>query len=220
MLDTFEDAWLEKSYVWLLADATVSLFRQWLFRLDNLGYMQGELPLQDLRKQSDEFHKRAWWVNHVFLCACFMVTLNLSVVATPKGLGISPINVAAAIVLLLFGAIGYPRYKNGRSSMSDELESKSILSDPRRSDLVRKRSGLHIWGGTNGEDPVKLLSVYIVSSSAVSCVFWYSASVLHWTLLCGAAIAAFSFSARKFNRIAAKALQQEIEAIDGCIRTC
>ena len=140
--------------------------------------------------------------------------------ATPKGLSVSPINIISAIVLLVFGAIGYPRYKNGCSSINDEYESMSILLDPRRSALVRKRAGLHIWGGVNGEDPVKLLSVYITISSAGTCILWHSASALYWTLLGGAAIAVFSFSARKFNRIAAKALQQEIEAIDDCIRPC
>ena len=211
MLATFEDASLEQSSASLIADAIVSLFRQWLFRVDNWGHVQRELPLRDLRRQSDAFHKKAWRVNQIFMCACFIFTLNL---------GISPINLISAIVLLVFCAVGYPRYKNGFSSISDEHESMSILSDPRRSELVRKRDGLHIWGGINGEDPVKLLSVYIAISSAVTCVLWHSASALCWTLLCGAAVAAFSFSARKFNRIAAKALRQEIEAIDDCICPC
>ena len=220
MLATFEDASLERSSVWLLADAMVSLFRQWLFRADNWGHVQRGLSQRDLRRQSDEFHNKAWWVNQIFMYASFILTLNLSVVATPKGLGISPINLTAAIVVLLFGAIGYPRYKNGCSSISDEHESMSILSDPRRSELVRKRVGLHIWGGINGEDPVKVLSVYIAISWAGTYVLWHPASGFYWTLLCGAAIAAFSYFARKFNRIAAKALQREIEAIDDCIRSC
>src|SRR5579863_7653835 len=114
MLATFEDASLERSSGPLIADAIISLFRQWLFRADNWGHVQRELPLRDLRRQSDAFHKKAWSVNQVFLCACLILTVTLSVVATPKGLAISPINVIAAIVVLVFGAIGYPRYKNGR----------------------------------------------------------------------------------------------------------
>jgi hypothetical protein len=120
----------------------------------------------------------------------------------------------------VFGAIGYPRYKNGCSSISDEHEAMSILSDPRRSELVRKRAGLDIWAGIHGEDPVKLISGYIAVSWAGTCVLWHPANALRWTFVSGAAIAAFSFSARKINRIAAKALQQEIEAIDDCIRPC
>jgi hypothetical protein len=220
MLATFEEASLEQNSSSLIADAVVSLFRQWLFRADNWGYVQRGLPLQDLRRQSDAFHKKAWWVNQIFMSACFILTLILSVIATPKGLGVSPINVAPAIVVLVFGAIGYPRYKNGCSSISDEHESMSIVSDPRRSELVRKRGALHIWGGIHREDPVKLLSVYAAISWVSTCVLWHPAGALHWTLLCGAAIAAFSFSTRKFNRIAAKALQQEIEAIDDRIRPC
>jgi hypothetical protein len=220
MLATFEDASLEQSSVWLLADAIVSLFRQWLFRADDWGHVQRGLTLRDLRRQSDRFHKKAWLVNQIFIYACFILTLYFSVVATPKGLGISPINVASAIVLLLFGAIGCPRYKNGCSSISDEYESMSILSDPRRSELLRKRVGLHIWGGNNGEDPVMLLSVYIAVSWAGTCVLWHPPSGVQWTLLCGAAIAVVSFFARKFNRIAANALLREIEAIDDCIRPC
>ena len=96
----------------------------------------------------------------------------------------------------------------------------SILSDPRRSELLRKRVGLHIWGGIHGEDPVMLLSVYIAISWAGTCVLWHPPSEVYGTLLCGAAIALVSFFARKFNRIAAKALLQEIEAIDDCIRAC
>jgi hypothetical protein len=223
MVATFEDASIERGSIWLLADAIVSLFRQWLFRADNWGHVQRGAPLRDLRRQSDEFHKKAWRLNQVFVYACIIITLELSVVATPRGLGISPINVASAIVLLLFAAIGFPRYKNGRSSISDEYESMSILSDPRRSELVRKRAGLRIWGGaidTSGEDPVKLLLLYIAISSAGTYVLWHPATLLHRALLCGAAVAAVSFFARKFSRIAAKALQQEIEAIDECIRSC
>jgi hypothetical protein len=221
MIATFEDASLEQSSGSLIADAIVSLFRQWLFRADNWGHVQRGLPLRDLRRQSDAFHKKAWLVNQGFLYACLILTLNLSVLATPKGLSVSPINVIAAIVLLVFGAIGYPRYKNGCSSIRDEHESMSILSDPRRSDLVRKRVGLHVWGGRSGEeDPVKLLSFYVAISWAGTCVLWHPASGVHWTLLCGAAIAAVSVFTREFNRIAAKALQQEIEAIDDCIRAC
>jgi hypothetical protein len=159
MLATFEDASLEQNSVSLLADAIVSLLRQWLFRADNWGYVRRGLSLPALRRQSDEFHKKAWWFNEIFMCACFILTLSLSVVATPETVSISPLNAASALVLLVFGAIGYPRYKNGWSSISDEHESMSILSNPRRSELVRKRAGLHIWGGIHGEDPVKLLSV-------------------------------------------------------------
>src|SRR5262249_18437193 len=113
MLATFEDALLEhNSSALLIADAIVSLFLQWLFRPDNWGHVQRGLPLRDLQMQSDEFHKKAWWVNRTFIYACLILTLNLSVVATPKGLSVSPINIISAIVLLVFGAIGYPRYKN------------------------------------------------------------------------------------------------------------
>lgn len=220
MLATCEDASLEQSSASLIADVMLSLFRQWLFRTDNWGHVQRGLPLPDLQRQSDEFHKKAWQINQIFVYACLILTLYLSAVATPKGLGISPINVAAAIVVVVFGAIGYPRYKKGCSSIRDEHESMSILSNSRRSDLVRKRVGLQIWGGIDGEDPVKLLSVYIAISWVGTCVLWQPASALLWALSCGAAIAAFSFSARKFNRIAANALQQEIEAIDDRIRPC
>jgi hypothetical protein len=220
MLATFEDASREQGSASLVADAIVSLFRQWLFRADNWGHVQLGLPLQDLRRQSDAFHRKAWSVNQVFLCACLIVTVNLSIVATPKGLGVLPINVAAAIVILVFAAFGYSRYKNGCSSVRDEHESMSILSDPRRSDLVRKRIGLQMWAGCSDEDPVKLLSVYVAGSSAVTCGLWHPPIAVHWMLLCGVAIAALGVFARKFNGIAAKALLREIEAIDDCVRPC
>lgn len=210
MLATFDAASLGQGSPALIADAFVSLFRQWLFRSDNWGYVRRGLPLQDLRRQSDEFHRKAWLLNQVFLCVCFILALHL----------ISPLNVIAAMVVLTFGTIGYPRYKNGCSSISDEHQSMSILSDPRRSELVRKRVGLHIWGGVDGEDPVTLLSAYILLSSVGACVLWPPVSALGRTLLSGAAIAAFSYVARQFNRIAAKALQQELEAIDDRIRAC
>lgn len=218
MLATFEDASLERRPAWLLADAIVSLIRQWLFRSDNWGYVQRGLPLPELRSQSDAFHKKAWRFNQFFLYVSFVATLSVSVGATPKGLGVSPISLAAVIVLLVFAAIGCPRYKNGRSSISDEYQSMSILSEPRRSELVRKRVGLRIWGGIHEEDPMKLISIYSAISSAVTCAFWHSASVFYWVFLCCALIAALSLYARKFNRIAARALQEEIEAIDECIR--
>ncbi len=220
MLATFEDASLEQSSSRLIADAIVSLVRQWLFRTDNWGHVQRGLSLPALRRQSDEFHRKAWRVNQTFLYLCFILTMSLSVAATPRRVGISPINVAPALVLLVFGAIGYPRNKNGCSSISDEHESLSILSSSRRSELVRKHTGLQIWGGIQGEDPVKLLLVYVVISWAATCVLWYSTGVVRSTLLSGTVIAAFSFLARRFNRIAAKALQAEIEAIDDGIRAC
>jgi hypothetical protein len=219
MLATFDEAARRRNSVALLFDAVVSLIRQWVFR-SRQWRQEGVIPLLDLRRHSDETHRRVWRVNFFFLVVCLLVIFNLP---QPRDGGSAVLN---AILLIAFAAVAYRRHKQGIASAMQMHQALSITSDVRRMELVRKRESLRLWSGGGSlswpwEGPITVLFFILVASDIAVILRsdgsrpWATNPLGFWLMIIGTVgvLVLWPF-VRRENIKAGETLQREIDAID------
>ena len=184
------------------------------------------MVLEQLRRQSEELHRRAWRTNLVVLVASLLAIFILpSSRSNQSAFG-------NAIVLILFAVLAYRRHKNGLANFYQEVQAISIASDPRRTELVRRRDSLRLFSGGGyiswpwlDGGPVTLLFFLMGISVVLPVIQWFltGTSPSPWSShplrvglgVVGAAVAfAFWRFSRKLSQLAAAAMQQEIDAMD------
>jgi hypothetical protein len=219
MLATFDDVARRRNSVALLFDAVASLIRQWIFR-SRYWRQEGVMALSDLRRHSDEKHRRVWRINFFFLLVCLLVIFNLPRL---RDGGSAVMN---AIMLSVFAAVAYRRHKQGIASVMQMHQAVSITSDVRRMELVRKRESLRLWSGGGSlswpwEGPMTVLFFILVASDIAIILRidgagpWTTNPLRFWLMIVGTAgVLVLWHFVREENFKASETLQREIDAID------
>jgi hypothetical protein len=116
---------------------------RWLLRpVERNGIAAGALPLDQLRRRSEDEHRKAWQLNLMWLIAGVALIILMPNVNASRDGAIFP---GLFLVTILF--IGYSKSKRGFTGTEQEYASLSISQDPYRNQLERKRDGLQHWAG-------------------------------------------------------------------------
>jgi hypothetical protein len=218
MLWIFDETRRERGGASLLADACVSLIRQWVMRpeswiADPHVPHQGTSPaaamvrLAELRRRSQGLYTSIWRLNFVWLVGVLVVHIYVSAKLDPSGYEIAG--------ELVFGGLTcfalYHLCRKGWSGVS------SMFRDPRRVQLVRQRDGLWYWSGFIGPVLVAFMSVPLIFALLFR-LFGVSrlGEASFWVSVIGfVGLSVFFFLwLRSLGERAAHALQQEMEALD------
>jgi hypothetical protein len=180
--------------------------------------------LEELRRRSEEEHRKAWHVNFAWVMAAYLVLFFSWPAApiTPRGSGL--------IFLLTVGVlIRLGRMKEGKVGRAYPLALASLSAgrNPYRIKLLGKRDGLQLWSGTNapwnlGGPAIFLLLILAVPYIGLTLLWVFGRSLPEmintprwWLSL--AAVLALSVSwmcVRKVNDRASRTIQREIDALD------
>jgi hypothetical protein len=123
------------------------MVRWFLGPAERNGTAAGALPLDQLRRRSEDEHRKAWQLNLVWLIAGVALIVLMPNVNGPREDG-----VFAGLFLITILFLGYSKSKRGLTGTEQEYACLSISQDPYCNELERKRDGLQRWagGGTFG----------------------------------------------------------------------
>ena len=215
MLSVFDEAVRERRAVSLLADACVSLVRQWALRPRNWGEerrLRRPVPtsgpavsLEDLDRRSAAIERRAWRVNQAWALAALAVHVGLAVRLDPTPYGIG-LEIAVALGL---GFWVTRRFRRGLAGPAEELRAVTIARDFRRTALQRRRDSLWKWSATMGN----ILVLWMLIPSSLMLGQPQNGFSLLLLLLSGSLGAAFLIPLKRMNRRAIQELQARIDAL-------
>jgi hypothetical protein len=226
MLWIFDESVATRGAASLLLDALVSLVRQWVLRS---GYWRHPRPTmafdgataltEQLRRNAETLHRRAWGLNFLWGACGFVVYLVLPLSSHWNW-----------IVLMMFikAASSYLKDRRGRRSPEQGLLSLGSLPDARatyRNHLEGKRDGLRSWNGSLTMKNVNffgggVLVLLVVLNGALLAKLHYRPylNIDHgrlWESSIGVVIlTVYWLFMKKCNERAAKAIQQEIDAME------
>jgi hypothetical protein len=116
---------------------------RWFLRpAERNGIAAGALPLDQLRRRSEDEHRKAWRLNLMWLIAGVALIILMP---NLNGLRDGAIFPGLFLVTILF--LGYSKSKRGLTGTEQEYASLSISQDPYRNQLERRRDGLQRWAG-------------------------------------------------------------------------
>jgi len=120
---------------------------RWFFRpAEGNGVVAGAVPLDQLRRRSEEEYRKAWQLNLVWLIA------GVAVIVLMPNLNGRRDGIFSGLFLIAILFLGYQQSKRGVTGTPQEHGSLSILQDPYRNQLERKRDGLQHWAGGGAFD--------------------------------------------------------------------
>jgi hypothetical protein len=208
----------------MVIDAALSLGRQWFLRTDPWS-SGGEksLALVALHLRSEQAHRLAWRLNLFFLTAFVIVIVAIR--PNPR-----TNNALNGLFVLWFVGTAYLRHRRAVATVAQQHLALSIVGNPRRMLLVRRRDSLRDFAGGGSlsfpweQAPVTLLFLLLtfslisvfVRSAASGIPPWNIAGVWRFVVIGigGVALVFLWIVVRRLNLSAANALQQEIDAID------
>jgi hypothetical protein len=226
MLWIFDESVQTCGAVSLLFDASVSLIRQWVLRS---GYWRHDQPaiaakgatalVEQLRRNAENLHRRAWRLNFLWIVCGLAVYLVL-----PLSSHWNPI-VLMAFITTLFT---YSNNRKGRRYPERELLSIRAWPDAGsiyRQRLEGKRDGLRQWDGSSTRKNINLFGggvlILLIAMHFLMLAKLHHRPYLHidrarlWESSAGVVIlTAYWFFMKRLNERAAKAIQQEIDAMD------
>lgn len=184
--------------------------------------LEGSMTLEQLRRRAAGEHRQAWLLNLVWIIA------GLAVIYTsPAGPNTNGRGAGAGLFLLVVLIGGFWKHRAGRSTASQESAALSISRDPHRNELERKRDGLQTWAGGGLFDwrgAGATLVFFLIGLSLLPFFLqWVGRTPLliniDWTHVWLTIIAAIGLSAfwvfvRLRSLRAARAIQNELDAID------
>jgi hypothetical protein len=213
MLWIFDESVASRGAVSLMFDALVSLLRQWVLRSDDWWHAQsliavdGETTLEQLRRNAQTLHRKAWRLN-----------LNWMVTALAVFLGIPLSSHWNPLLLLAFlmTCFNYSKYRQGRLHLESRTPSVYSWPDARtmcRKKLEGKRDGLRSWSGG------VLALLVVLDVLLLDTLYFRSDLNIDRGRLWDSSIAVVILSVywlfmKRCNERAAKAIQHEIDAID------
>ena len=225
MLWIFDESVASRGATSLLIDAFVSLVRQWLMRS---GYwrharppiaIDGATAMEQLRRNAETWHRRAWRLNAVWTICGFTIYFLL-----PLQSHWNP------IVVMVLVSVCFSYSKNRQGNRPPERVTLSIDSRPDartmyRKQLEGKRDGLRTWNGGVTMKKVNLfgggvLALLIVLDIALLAKL-YSRPYLDisrlrlWESSAGLfVLSVYWLFMKRCNERAARAIQKEIDAMD------
>jgi hypothetical protein len=222
MLWVYDESVASRGAASLLLDALVSLVRQWVLRSGYWRHAQPPIAIdgatvlaEQLRRNAETLHRRAWRLNFVWMASSFSIYFLI-----PLSSHWNP------IVLMVFISVCFKYSNNRRGRRHLEQGTLSIRSWPDartmyRKQLEGKRDGLRLW---NGRSTTKsgggVLLCLMVLLTVIYANLYYSPylnidRVRLWESFSGVVIlTGYSLFMRRCNERAAKAIQQEIDAMD------
>jgi hypothetical protein len=226
MLWIFDESVASRGAASLLIDAVVSLVRQWVLRSGYRRHAQPSLAMdgataltEELRRNAETLHRRAWRLNLLWLVCGFAIYLII-----PLSSHWNP------IVLMVFITIYITYSKNRRGIRPPEPGLPSLRPSPDartmyRRQLEGKRDGLGSWNGSFTMKNINLfgggvLVLLVVMHVALLAKLHYRPylsidRVRLWESSTGLVIlAAYWLFMKRCNERAARAIQQEIDALE------
>ena len=224
MLWIFDESVVSRGVLSLLFDVFISLLRQWVLRS---GYwrrarpsiaIDGAMALEQLRRNAETLHRRAWRLNAFWTVCGFVIYLWL-----PLQSHWNPI----VVMMFITTCIAYLRNRRGDLRPVQGLPSIISWSDAQtryRKQLEGKRDGLRSWNGSLSKKNINLfgggvLVLLVVLHVALLANLHYR-PYLHidpvrlWESFIGLIILAVYWLYMKgCNERAAQAIQQEIDAM-------
>jgi hypothetical protein len=218
----------------LLAFPMLVMVRTWYARIQHgpTSITTGAaISLDQLRRRSEEEHRKAWHVNFAWLAAALLILVNLSWNPFPSGQsfggGFIEFILVQSVIVGIFLKFG--QYKQGNAGWKHRLESSSILvsRNAYRVQLVGKRDGLRLWSGAGVpwvlSGPALFLLFVLAFPFFILLIAWVLGQALpafantgHLWLSLVALIALLLswLYLRRVNERAARAIQKEIDALD------
>ena len=226
MLWIFDESVATRGAASLLLDVFISLIRQWVLRS---GYWRNPRPTmafdggtaltEQLRRNAETLHRRAWRLNFLWGACGLVIYLMLPLSSHWNW-----------IVLMLFTKAAYSYLKNrrGRRPLEQGLLSIGSRPDARatyRDQLEGKLDGLRLWNGSMTMKNINLIGggvlvLLIVLNAAMLAKLHYRPYLeidrgRLWQFSIGVVIlAVYWLFMKRCNDRAAKAIQQEIDAMD------
>jgi hypothetical protein len=226
MLWIFDESTKTRGALSLLIDATVSLIRQWVLRA---GYwrhaqppiaMDGAIALtEQLRRNAETLHRKAWRLNLVWMVCALVIFLAL-----PLSSHWNPI----ATMMFVTSFMTYLNKRRGIRPPDRGLLDFRRWPDAQtmyRKQLEGKRDGLRSWSGSLTMKNINffgggVLVLLIVLNAALIAKLHFRPYLnidrgRLWQSSVGVVIlAVYWLFMKRCNERAAKAIQQEIDAMD------
>jgi hypothetical protein len=204
-----------------LAERYVSPFRYIRDAIKTIPFVTASHVRRSLGLRGD-MHAKAWRLNALWLAfGCFILVMNPK---EQRGLG-SGIN---GLIILAICYLAWRNYRRGLSDIPHQHAALSILRDPRRNEIERKRDGLLQWADPGAVSytifaaPIIFILYLIAFPLVIVIGAWFGGSLPSdvsmlrlWTSSIGFVVLLVSWIfLRRFNKRAANALQRELDVLD------
>ena len=181
----------------------------------------GSMSLDELRQRSTNEHRQAWRLNLAWLIAGLAVIITSPNIQRPS---VGPLSGLLLIAILIHG---FWRHRAGLSKVSQEYTALSISRNPHRNELERKRDGLNIWAGGglfSSHGTGATVVFFLIGLSLVPFLLRWIGRMpfplnVSWmnvwlTISASAGLAVFWVFVRLRSLRAARAIQDELDALD------